>query len=181
MRADFGPTAAIVTLQFTNHGSSQFQKITAWRRSEARRSGPRRQARRPNNCTRSTSRSCSTVSSSRRHFIDFQQNPDGILRTPRSTSAGRHDRQSFSRLCSDRCAAGQFPADRRTDVSATLGKARSLGRHAALIGLLIVALFLLVLYRFLGLVAVVGLAIYASLYYPDPAFHVTLTLPGFAA
>src|SRR5206468_12307363 len=70
----------------------------------------------------------------------------------------------------------------RTDVSATLGKS-SLQQawHAALIGLLIVALFLLVLYRFLGLVAVVGLAIYASLYYAAILlFHVTLTLPGFA-
>ena len=53
--------------------------------------------------------------------------------------------------------------------------------HAALVGLLVVALFLLVLYRFLGLVAVIGLAIYALFYYAAILlFHVTLTLPGFA-
>ena len=48
-------------------------------------------------------------------------------------------------------------------------------------GLLIVALFLLLLYRFLGLVAVFGLAIYGLLYYAAILlFNVTLTLPGFA-
>jgi SecD/SecF fusion protein len=69
-----------------------------------------------------------------------------------------------------------------TEVTATLGKS-SLHQAilAAIAGLLIVALFLLVLYRFLGLVAVAGLAIYALLYYAAIlVFNVTLTLPGFA-
>jgi SecD/SecF fusion protein len=69
-----------------------------------------------------------------------------------------------------------------TEVSATLGK-NSLHQAilAALAGLLIVAIFLLVLYRFLGLVAVAGLAIYGLLYYAAILiFNVTLTLPGFA-
>ena len=49
------------------------------------------------------------------------------------------------------------------------------------IGLILVAIFLLVLYRFLGLVAVVGLAIYGLFYYAAILlFNVTLTLPGFA-
>jgi SecD/SecF fusion protein len=69
-----------------------------------------------------------------------------------------------------------------SDVSATLGKS-SLHQAilAAIAGLLIVAIFLLVLYRFLGLVAVAGLAIYGLLYYAAILlFNVTLTLPGFA-
>ena len=69
-----------------------------------------------------------------------------------------------------------------TTVSATLGKS-SLHQAilAALAGLIIVAIFMLVLYRFLGLVAVFGLAIYALLYYAAILlFNVTLTLPGFA-
>jgi SecD/SecF fusion protein len=69
-----------------------------------------------------------------------------------------------------------------TTVSATLGKS-SLHQAilAAVAGLLIVALFLLLLYRFLGLVAVLGLAIYGLLYYAAILiFNVTLTLPGFA-
>src|SRR5262249_12043835 len=45
----------------------------------------------------------------------------------------------------------------------------------------LVALFLLVLYRFLGLVAVIGLAIYgAFMYAAIVLLGVTLTLPGFA-
>jgi SecD/SecF fusion protein len=70
----------------------------------------------------------------------------------------------------------------RTDVSATLGKdSLRQAKTAALIGLLLVAIFLLVLYRLLGLVAVFGLAIYAAFMYAAILlFHVTLTLPGFA-
>src|SRR5947208_11612487 len=76
----------------------------------------------------------------------------------------------------------KFQQIQRTDVSATLGKS-SLHQAiwAAVAGLAIVALFLLLLYRFLGLVAVFGLAIYGLLYYAAILlFNVTLTLPGFA-
>jgi SecD/SecF fusion protein len=75
-----------------------------------------------------------------------------------------------------------FEQVERTDVSATLGKdSLQQAKRAALIGLIVVALFLLVLYRFLGLVAVVGLGIYAAfLYAAILLFNVTLTLPGFA-
>ncbi len=46
---------------------------------------------------------------------------------------------------------------------------------------ILVAIFLLIFYRFLGLVAVAGLAIYAAfLYATILLFNVTLTLPGFA-
>jgi SecD/SecF fusion protein len=75
-----------------------------------------------------------------------------------------------------------FQQIERTDVTATLGKS-SLHQAiwAAVAGLAIVAVFLLFLYRFLGLVAVAGLAIYALLYYAAiQLFGVTLTLPGFA-
>ncbi len=75
-----------------------------------------------------------------------------------------------------------FQQIERTDVSATLGRS-SLHQAiwAAAAGLAIVALFLLLLYRFLGLVAVFGLIIYGLLYYAAILlFNVTLTLPGFA-
>src|SRR5205823_1468873 len=75
-----------------------------------------------------------------------------------------------------------FQQIERTDVSATLGKdSLRQAKKAALIGLLVVALFLLLLYRFLGVVAVLGLGIYAAfLYGAILILHVTLTLPGFA-
>ena len=69
-----------------------------------------------------------------------------------------------------------------TAISATLGK-DSLAEawKAAIAGLLVVALFLLIFYRVLGVVAVIGLCIYAALLYAAILiFNVTLTLPGFA-
>jgi SecD/SecF fusion protein len=70
----------------------------------------------------------------------------------------------------------------RTDISATLGKdSLKEAQTAALAGLLLVVIFLLVFYRFLGLVAVAGLGIYAAfLYATILLFNVTMTLPGFA-
>ena len=67
-------------------------------------------------------------------------------------------------------------------MSATLGKdSLKQAQNAAIGGLIVVALFLLFLYRFLGLVAVLGLGIYAAFMYAAILlFGVTLTLPGFA-
>ncbi len=60
----------------------------------------------------------------------------------------------------------QFMTLERTEVSATLGKdSLKEAQRAAIGGLIAVALFLLLLYRFLGLVAVIGLGIYAAFMY----------------
>ncbi len=81
---------------------------------------------------------------------------------------------------------GALPVDfnpiENIQISATLGK-DSLHQAlvAAIVGLAAVVVFLLLLYRFLGLVAVIGLGIYAMfLYGVILLFNVTLTLPGFA-
>ena len=69
-----------------------------------------------------------------------------------------------------------------TQVSATLGE-DSLRQAliAGIGGLIAVALFLLLVYRFLGVVAIIGLAVYGVfLYGAILAFNVTLTLPGIA-
>ena len=70
----------------------------------------------------------------------------------------------------------------QTAISATLGKdSLNEAKKAAIVGLFLVALFLLIFYRFLGLIAVLGLGIYAAfLYAAILIFNVTLTLPGFA-
>jgi SecD/SecF fusion protein len=76
----------------------------------------------------------------------------------------------------------KFITQSETEVSATLG-ADSLreAEIAAAAGLIVVALFLLLFYRFLGVVAVIGLGIYVALLYAAILlFNVTLTLPGFA-
>ena len=75
-----------------------------------------------------------------------------------------------------------FTRVEQTNVSATLGKSSlDEAKTAALIALIIVAVFLIILYRFLGVVAVAGLAIYAAfLYAAVLLLNVTVTLPGFA-
>ena len=81
---------------------------------------------------------------------------------------------------------GALPVEFRTldqtAISATLGKdSLQEAKLAAMVGLLLVAIFLLIFYRFLGIVAVLGLIVYAALLYAAILlFHVTLTLPGFA-
>jgi SecD/SecF fusion protein len=189
-RADFGPTGGpIVTLQFTNHGSGVFQKIT---KAEAQRGSAKwTLAGRPG--------ISATNNPYAQHFaivldgqlestpyIDFQRNPDGIPGPNAEIDLGAGGSIGEAKDLALVLQTGALPVSfkqiERTDVSATLGKSSlTQAWHAALIGLLVVALFLLVLYRFLGLVAVVGLAIYALFYYAAILlFHVTLTLPGFA-
>ena len=70
----------------------------------------------------------------------------------------------------------------RSQVSATLGKqALNQGLKAGIAGFLIVAVFLLVFYRVLGLIATVALGIYALYFYAIiKLIPVTLTLPGIA-
>ena len=67
-------------------------------------------------------------------------------------------------------------------MSATLGQqALNQGLKAGIIGLILVCLFLLIYYRFLGLVAVIGLAIYGVLFFAlIKLIPITLTLPGIA-
>jgi SecD/SecF fusion protein len=76
----------------------------------------------------------------------------------------------------------EFVQVERTQISATLGE-DSLREAliAALVGLIAVAIFLLIAYRFLGVVAIVGLGVYGVfLYGAILAFNVTMTLPGIA-
>ena len=69
-----------------------------------------------------------------------------------------------------------------SQISATLGKdSLREALRAGVIGMLLVVVFLLLVYRFLGLVAVIGLGIYSAfLYGVILLLNVTLTLPGFA-
>ncbi|HSC93239.1 MAG TPA: protein translocase subunit SecD [Gaiellaceae bacterium] len=76
----------------------------------------------------------------------------------------------------------EFQTLSETQISATLGQdSLREALRAAVAGMAAVALFLLLFYRFLGVVAVAGLGIYAVLLYAMILlFNVTLTLPGFA-
>ncbi len=186
-RADFGQTGGpVVLLQFTNHGSSQFQKITREEatRGEIRYNGAGRQGDYLNYVQHFAIVLDQQLQST--PYIDFKRNPDGIPGPNAEIDLGQGgtigEAKDLALILQTGALPVSFEQIERTDVSATLGK-ESLTQawHAAAVGLVVVALFLLLLYRFLGLVAVVGLTIYALLYYAAILlFNVTLTLPGFA-
>ena len=114
--------------------------------------------------------------------IDFEEYPAGSgSNGAQITVWTRSARPRTSRSCS-RPAPGRVPTLEQTAISATLGKdSLEEAKVAPAAGLILVCFFLLLFYRFLGVVAVLGLAVYAAaLYATILAFNVTLTLPGVA-
>ena len=117
--------------------------------------------------------------------VDPKDNPDGIPGDNGAQITGIGDvseAKDLALVLQTGALPIEFVQVDRTQVSATLGKdSLHEALRAAIAGLIVVALFLLVVYRFLGLVAVIGLAIYSALLYAVLLlFNVTLTLPGFA-
>jgi len=117
--------------------------------------------------------------------IDFEEYPGGISGSNGAQISGLADIGEAKDLALV-LQTGALPVEFRTldetAISATLGKdSLEEAKIAALVGLLAVAVFLLLFYRFLGLVAVVGLGVYAGfLYAAILLFNVTMTLPGIA-
>jgi SecD/SecF fusion protein len=179
-RADFDTSPGsggrpIVTMEFTGKGSDQFEKITRdeWLRGKLKNA--------PQHFAIVLDREIRTFPQ-----IDYT---DSSLSS--GIGGGRAQIEGLDSLQEAKDIAlvlqtGALPVKfetlDRTDISATLGKdSLKEAWKAAIAGLILVAIFLLVLYRFLGLVAVAGLAIYAAfLYATILLFNVTLTLPGFA-
>src|SRR6266536_457736 len=188
-RADFDTQTGqpIVLMQFTGKGKKIFHEIT---RREAQRGSIKAQGQSGADAVQQFSQHFAIVLDRKIEsapYIDFVQNPDGIpgdngaqIQLGRGGTIG--EAKQLALVLQTGALPINFTTAERTDVSATLGKdSLREATRAALVGLLIVALFLLLLYRFLGLVAVLGLAIYvAFLYAAILIFNVTLTLPGFA-
>jgi SecD/SecF fusion protein len=195
IRADLGTQPgqgnAIVQLGFKSSGNRKFHEIT---RNEAIRGQQLAQ-----NAGQSDSNDPAVIQQFAQHFaivldgdlkstpyINYKDNPDGIDPTGSGAEISNIESIGEARDLALVLQTGALPVKfeqiERTDVSATLGKdSLKEAKKAALLGLIVVAIFLLVLYRFLGLVAVIGLGIYAAfLYAAILIFGVTLTLPGFA-
>ena len=172
----------IVTMQFTKKGAKKFAEIT---RLEAQRG-------------KLLSNTIGGGQKIEQNFaivldreikswpsIDWEQYPGGISGSNGAQISGIGDVQEAKDLALV-LQTGALPVNfvtlDETAISATLGKdSLTEAKQAAIVGLLLVALFLLVFYRFLGLIAVLGLGIYAAfLYAAILVFNVTLTLPGFA-
>ena len=115
------------------------------------------------------SRSCSTTSSTRSRRSTTSSTRAGSTR-PAAARRSRGWRRlgeakNLALVLQTGALPVKFDTVARTDVSATLGKdSLRQARNAAIGGLIAVCIFLLVLYRFLGLVAVIGLAIYSVLH-----------------
>ncbi|MGZ4379107.1 MAG: protein translocase subunit SecD [Gaiellaceae bacterium] len=177
----------VVLMQFTNKGKKIFHTIT---RREAERGALVCQGQRDTNAVTRCAQHFAIVLDREIQsvpYIDFARNPDGIpgdngAQIDMGRGGGLGEAKKLALVLQTGALPVKFETAERTDVSATLGKdSLTEAKKAALVGLLVVALFLLLFYRFLGLVAVIGLGIYSAfLYAAILLFHVTLTLPGFA-
>jgi SecD/SecF fusion protein len=118
-------------------------------------------------------------------YIDFRQNPDGIDGANGSEISGGFTIKSAQQL-TNLLATGALPIKldliSQQQVSATLGQqALDQGVIAAAVGFAIVALFLLIFYRVLGMIAVSALVVYGVfLFALVKLVPITLTLPGLA-
>jgi len=187
-RQDYDTTTGqpIVLLSFTSHGRKVFEEIT------------KKEAIRGKLFYNTVMGGQGNYQNSLQHFaivldneiksfpsIDWQQYPSGISGSNGAQITGSFtvgEAKDLALVLQTGALPVNFVTLDQTAISATLGKdSLTEAKRAALVGLIVVALFLLLFYRFLGLVAVLGLAVYAAfLYAAILLFHVTLTLPGFA-
>jgi SecD/SecF fusion protein len=121
-----------------------------------------------------------------RPIINFFENPDGINAREGAQISGGFNSESEAQELATTLKIGALPINLKlisqTQVSATLGsQALHDGVKAGIIGLALVVIFLLVYYRFLGLVASIALGAYGVIFFAlIKLIPITLTLPGIA-
>ena len=181
---DFDPQTnePIVLLEFTGQGGDRFHEIT---RELARRG--RSQAALLRVDDRAAFQHFAIVLDNEIRSwptIDFNENPDGIAggRAQITGLDSVDEAKNLALVLQTGALPYTFAQLEQTNISATLGEdSLREAMLAGIAGLLAVAVFLLLFYRFLGLVAVLGLAIYGVfLYGAILIFNVTMTLPGIA-
>ncbi len=177
-----GSGAPIVTFDFTDKGRETWQKVTR----EIAQRGTENLF--PGSDPRTAAQHFAIVLDNELvsvPFIDFQQNPDGIDGRNGSQIEGGFTPKSAQELANI-LKTGALPLKLElissSQVSATLGQqALDEGLIAGIAGFVIVALFLLVFYRVLGVIAVVALGVYGLYFYAlIKLVPVVLTLPGIA-
>ncbi|MEK6277307.1 MAG: protein translocase subunit SecD [Actinomycetota bacterium] len=120
-----------------------------------------------------------------RPIINYAENPDGIDGRTGAQISGDFTSGQAQDLA-EFLKRGALQIDLKlisqSQISASLGKeALDQGLKAAIIGLILVILFLIAYYRFLGVVATLGLAVFAVIFFAlVKLIPITLTLPGIA-
>jgi SecD/SecF fusion protein len=193
-KQEFDPTTnqPNVTFQFTDEGREKFQDVT---REIAQRGGEdyftttgQPQSTASPQAAEQFSQSFAIVLDGEvesRPIINFAENPDGIDGRTGAQISGSFTTQEAQDLA-ETLKIGALPIKlaliSQSTVSATLGQeALDQGIKAGLIGLGLVLLFLLFYYRFLGVVAGLGLLVYAVYFLAlIKLIPITLTLPGIA-
>jgi SecD/SecF fusion protein len=121
-----------------------------------------------------------------RPIINFAENPDGIDGRSGAQISGGFTSNAQAQELASFLQRGALPINlnliSQSQVSATLGsEALHEGIKAGIIGLALTILFLLIFYRFLGLVAAVALGAYGVIFFAlIKLIPITLTLPGIA-
>jgi SecD/SecF fusion protein len=185
-QADFGEgNRPIVRIDFTGKGGDKFHEIT--RELAQRGQQQANLAGASGSAADAYNQSFAIVLDGEiRSFppVDFSEYPDGIAGGGAEISGldSVQESKDLALVLQTGALPVEFVQLQREDISATLGED---SLHQALIagigGLIAVAIFLLLFYRFLGVIAIIGLGIYGVLLYGAILiFNVTLTLPGFA-
>ncbi len=120
-----------------------------------------------------------------RPIIDFGENPDGIgggSGGAQISGISAEEGQNLAKLLKIGALPINLQLISQSEVSATLGQqALDEGLKAGVIGLILVLLFLIAFYRFLGVVASIALIAYGVIFFAlIKLIPITLTLPGIA-
>ena len=186
-KQEFGPNhEPIVTFSFTDDGRVAFQEVTRRiaQRGQARAIGPAAGEQAEQLSGRFAVVLDNEIKTA--PIINFAENPDGIDgRTGAQISGGFTDPQEAQEIATF-LQIGALPVSLKlisqTQVSATLGsQALDEGIKAGVVALTLVFIFLLLYYRFLGLIAVIALIAYGVIFFAlIKLIPITLTLPGIA-
>jgi SecD/SecF fusion protein len=175
-----------VVFEFTDEGRQAFQEVTRQiaQRGQARAIGPASEEQAEALSGRFAVVLDNEIKTA--PIINFATNPDGIDgRTGAEISGGFADIGEAQDIATF-LQIGALPINLKlisqTQVSATLGsQALDAGIKAGVIALILVFIFLLLYYRFLGLIAVIALVAYGVIFFAlIKLIPITLTLPGIA-
>ena len=176
-----------VTFGFTDEGRENFAEVTRRIALRGAQSGPPTACTTPQGGAQFSQHFAVILDNEivSRPIIDFCENPDGIDGRTGAQISGSFTIQEAQDLAKF-LQIGALPVAlslvSQSTVSATLGEeALDQGLKAGLIGLGLVLLFLIAYYRVLGLVAGLGLLVYAVFFLAMiKLIPITLTLPGIA-